>query len=113
MKLEYASSLEEMSSLSVTSAEAGMMPGPTKNKPRDILSKYQQHPQRAETTNKSSELKNLPQLTRKDDSFKIAAEEQQEKNKLVELLWKRKWQDLLDYEASIMKNLGKKETMHG
>ena len=25
----------------------------------------------------------------------------------------KKWQDLLDYEASIMKNLGKKETMHG
>ncbi len=25
----------------------------------------------------------------------------------------KKWQDLLDHEASIMKNLGKKETMHG
>ena len=25
----------------------------------------------------------------------------------------KKWQDLLDYEADIMKNLGKKETMHG
>ena len=25
----------------------------------------------------------------------------------------KKWQDLLDYEASIMKELGKKETMHG
>lgn len=25
----------------------------------------------------------------------------------------KKWQNLLDYEASIMKNLGKKETMHG
>ena len=25
----------------------------------------------------------------------------------------KKWQDLLDYEATIMKNLGKKETMHG
>lgn len=25
----------------------------------------------------------------------------------------QKWQDLLDYEASIMKNLGKKETVHG
>jgi tRNA-(ms[2]io[6]A)-hydroxylase len=24
-----------------------------------------------------------------------------------------KWQQLLDYEASIMKNLSKKETMHG
>jgi len=25
----------------------------------------------------------------------------------------QKWQDLLDYEAEIMKNLGKKETIHG
>ncbi|MBT8306446.1 MAG: tRNA-(ms[2]io[6]A)-hydroxylase [Maribacter sp.] len=25
----------------------------------------------------------------------------------------KKWQDLLDYEAEIMKNLGKKETVHG
>jgi len=25
----------------------------------------------------------------------------------------QKWQDLLDYEASLMKDLGKKETMHG
>ncbi|MGS2760789.1 tRNA isopentenyl-2-thiomethyl-A-37 hydroxylase MiaE [Sinomicrobium sp. M5D2P9] len=25
----------------------------------------------------------------------------------------RKWQELLEYEAEIMKNLGKKETMHG
>ena len=25
----------------------------------------------------------------------------------------KKWQDLLDYEASIMKDLGKKETIHG
>ena len=25
----------------------------------------------------------------------------------------QKWQDLLDYEAKIMKNLGKKETVHG
>jgi tRNA-(ms[2]io[6]A)-hydroxylase len=25
----------------------------------------------------------------------------------------KKWQDLLDYEAKIMKNLGKKETVHG
>lgn len=25
----------------------------------------------------------------------------------------KKWQDLLDHEAEIMKNLGKKETMHG
>lgn len=25
----------------------------------------------------------------------------------------KKWQDLLDYEAEIMKNLGKKETIHG
>ena len=25
----------------------------------------------------------------------------------------KKWQELLDHEASIMKNLGKKETMHG
>lgn len=25
----------------------------------------------------------------------------------------RKWQDLLEYEAKIMKNLGKKETVHG
>lgn len=25
----------------------------------------------------------------------------------------KKWQELLDYEASIMKNLGKKETVHG
>ena len=25
----------------------------------------------------------------------------------------QKWQELLDYEASLMKNLGKKETMHG
>ena len=25
----------------------------------------------------------------------------------------KKWQDLLNYEAEIMKNLGKKETVHG
>ena len=25
----------------------------------------------------------------------------------------KKWQDLLDYEAEIMKNLGNKETIHG
>jgi tRNA-(ms[2]io[6]A)-hydroxylase len=25
----------------------------------------------------------------------------------------KKWQDLLDYEAQIMKDLGKKETVHG
>ena len=25
----------------------------------------------------------------------------------------QKWNDLLEYEAQLMKNLGKKETMHG
>jgi tRNA-(ms[2]io[6]A)-hydroxylase len=25
----------------------------------------------------------------------------------------KKWQQLLDFEANIMKNLGKKETVHG
>jgi tRNA-(ms[2]io[6]A)-hydroxylase len=25
----------------------------------------------------------------------------------------QKWQDLLEYEASIMKNLGRKESIHG
>jgi hypothetical protein len=92
MRLEFASSLEDISSLSVTSGEQ-VLPGPKRKPPRDTLSKYHSRQQPANPEKTVLENETRPSLNRYDASFK---REKQDANSLVDLLWKGKWQDVLE-----------------